>query len=206
MPVLERPGAPFAPPCWRRDAKGGERDGPGSPVAKGDRGPCVAAGARDADGAIWQGNAFHADAWTQVPENQELPDGPAIVAKRRWLAERDRLSRRNGPLGLRLEPDEAIDDIAGDLGRFALVALSFPKFSDGRAFSTARLLREKHGYAGELRAVGNVLSDQIAFMRRVGFDSYEVSHAPTRRALAEGRIVEVSLSYQPGGATRRRPA
>jgi uncharacterized protein (DUF934 family) len=65
----------------------------------------------------------------------------------------------------------------------SLIALNFPKFSDGRAFSTARLLREKFGYRGELRAVGNVLSDQIPFMRRVGFDAFGVSHAPTRRAL-----------------------
>ena len=101
------------------------------------------------------------------------------------------------PLGLRLEAGEAIDDIAADLPRFALIALGFPKFSDGRAFSTARLLREKHGYTGELRAVGNVLSDQIPLMRRVGFDTFEVTHAPTRRALIEGRIAEVALHYQP---------
>ena len=79
-------------------------------------------------------------------------------------------------------------------------ALAFPKFSDGRAFSTARLLRDKHGYAGELRAAGNVLADQIPFMRRVGFDAFEVTHAATRRALAEGRIPEVTLHYQPACA------
>jgi phosphoadenosine phosphosulfate reductase len=127
-----------------------------------------------------------------------LPDGPAIVAKKRWLAERGQLAHRNAPLGLLVEAGESIDDIAADLTRFALIALSFPKFRDGRAFSTARLLREKHGFAGELRAVGNVLSDLIPFMRRVGFDAFEVAHAPTRRALAEGRIPEVALHYQPG--------
>ena len=84
--------------------------------------------------------------------------------------------------------------------RFAIIALDFPKFSDGRAFSTARLLREKHGYAGELRAVGNVLADQIPLMRRVGFDTFEVTNAPTRRALAEDRLAEVTLHYQPAGA------
>ena len=86
------------------------------------------------------------------------------------------------------------------MGRFALIALSFPKFADGRAFSTARLLREKHGFTGELRAVGAVLSDQIPYMRRVGFDTYAVTHGPTRRALAEGRIPEVTLYYQPSTA------
>jgi phosphoadenosine phosphosulfate reductase len=91
--------------------------------------------------------------------------------------------------------------MAADLPRFDLIALDFPKFSDGRAFSTARLLREKFGYAGELRAVGNVLSDQIPLMRRVGFDSFEVTHGPTRRALIEGRLVEVILHYQPASPT-----
>ena len=104
------------------------------------------------------------------------------------------------PLGLLIGAGEKIDDIAADLGRLALIALDFPKFSDGRAFSTARLLREKHGYAGELRAVGNVLSDQIPYTRRVGFDTFEVTHEPTRRALLDGRIAEVTLYYQPAGA------
>jgi phosphoadenosine phosphosulfate reductase len=134
-----------------------------------------------------------------APENDPLPDAPIVLSKAQWLARREQLADRDAPLGLRLEPGETIDDIAADLARFALIALSFPKFSDGRAFSTARLLREKHGFAGELRAVGNVLADQVPFMRRVGFDSYEVTNAPTRRALAEGRIADVTLHYQPTG-------
>ncbi len=157
----------------------------------------------DIDRPIWRAGAFHADAWKAANEG-ELPDGPIVVSKTRWLAERDALMARKAPLGLRLEPGEAIDEVAADLGRFGLIALSFPKFSDGRAFSAARLLREKHRFAGELRAVGNVLGDQIPFMRRVGFDSYEVSHVPTRKALAEGRIAEVTLAYQPGERGRRR--
>jgi phosphoadenosine phosphosulfate reductase len=123
-----------------------------------------------------------------------------MVAKKRWLTERDALVLRNAPLGLHLDAGERVDDVAADLAHFSLIALSFPKFSDGRAFSTARLLRDKHGFTGELRAVGNVLSDQIAFMRRVGFDAFEVTHAPTRRALSQGRIAEVTLHYQPAGA------
>src|SRR5262249_42961092 len=95
------------------------------------------------------------------------------------------------------------------LARFQLIALSFPTYSDGRAFSTARLLREKYGYAGELRAVGNVLNDQIAFMRRVGFDTLAVTHEPTRRALVEKRIAQVTLHYPPTGVSEpsaaRRP-
>jgi uncharacterized protein (DUF934 family) len=162
--------------------------------------PARVSDARDAAGAIWQDGAFRRDAWVRAVDGKALPDAPAIVGKRRWLAERDALAGRNAPLGLHLDAGEGVDDIAADLARFALIALNFPKFSDGRAFSTARLLRDKHGYRAELRAVGNVLSDQIPFMRRVGFDAFEVSHAPTRRALQEGRIPEVTLHYQPAGA------
>jgi uncharacterized protein (DUF934 family) len=165
----------------------------------GDRAALAAAGEPDPEGSVWRDGAFRRDAWTRAEAETPLPDGPVIVSKKRWLAERDRPPGRNGLLGLQIEPGEAIDDIAADLPRFALIALNFPKFSDGRGFSTARLLREKHGFAGELRAVGNVLSDQISFLRRVGFDSLEVTHAPTRRALSEDRIADVKLYYQPTG-------
>jgi uncharacterized protein (DUF934 family) len=151
----------------------------------------------DPAGTIWRDGAFWPDTWVNAEADAALPDGPVILSKKRWLGERQQLAHRNAPLGLLIDAGETVDDIAADLPRFALIALSFPKFRDGRAFSTARLLREKHGYQGELRAVGNVLSDLIPFMRRVGFDAFEVTHAPTRRALIEGRIPEVALHYQP---------
>jgi uncharacterized protein (DUF934 family) len=161
----------------------------------------------DLEKTIWHDGAFHRDAWVYAADSEPLsPYVPTIVAKKRWLAERGEGVARNAPLGLLITPGEHLDDIAADLGRFAVIALAFPKFSDGRAFSTARLLREKHAYAGELRAVGNVLSDQIPLMRRVGFDSFEVTHAPTRRALAEGRVAEVTLHYQPAAAADEPPA
>lgn len=153
----------------------------------------------DPAGAIWRDGAFRRDAWVKV-DATSLPNGPVIVPKKRWLNEREQLGGRNGPLGLLVSAGETVDDIAGDLSRFALIALDFPKFSDGRAYSTARLLREKYGYTGELRAVGNVLADQIPLMRRVGFDSFEVTNAPTRRALTEDRLAEVKLHYQPATA------
>ena len=153
------------------------------------------------DATIWQTARFSSDTWAKAVDGGPLPETPVILSKKRWLAERATLAGRNVPLGLKLEPGEPLDDIAGDLAQFSVIALNFPKFSDGRAFSTASLLREKHGFKGELRAVGNVLSDQIPLMRRVGFDTFEVTHAPTRRALLEGRIAEVRLHYQPAVVT-----
>jgi phosphoadenosine phosphosulfate reductase len=155
------------------------------------------------DGMVWRDGKFRHDHWRPIADDEPLSDAALMLSKARWLAERGGLSGRTMALGLHLEPGEAIDDIAADLSRFALIALSFPKFTDGRAFSTARLLREKYGFAGELRAVGNVLADQIAFMRRVGFDSFQTTHGLTRRALALGRIPEVTLHYQPVGERLR---
>jgi len=178
----------------------GGGDAPGLPLAQ---------GARDPAGTIWYAGAFRTDPWIGAQAGEPLPDTPVIVSRQRWLAERALLRGRNKPLGLRLEAGERVDDLATDLAQFSLIALVFPTFADGRAFSTARLLRDKYAYRGELRAVGNVLSDLVPFMLRVGFDSFEVTHGPTRRALSEGRIAEVTLYYQPGArsephGTRRR--
>lgn len=156
--------------------------------------------ARAADRSIWRDGAFHGDTWVKLENEGPLPDAPVIVSKKRWLAQRDQLLNRAFQVALLLSAGEDVDDVAADLPRFGLVALDFPKFSDGRAFSTARLLREKFRYTGELRAVGDVLADQIPLMRRVGFDSFEVTNAPTRRALVQGRLAEVKLHYQPVGA------
>jgi uncharacterized protein (DUF934 family) len=156
-------------------------------------------GPPDLAGSIWRDGTFHRDVWTRITDTEAVPDTPAAISTKRWLADRKRLVYHGAPLGLVLHAGQRVDDIAGDLAHFSLIALDFPKFSDGRAFSTARLLRDKHGYAGELRATGNVLSDQIHLMRRVGFDAFEVTHAATRRLLTEGRIAEITLHYQPAG-------
>ena len=182
-----------------------ERDRHSSDVVSGPADARLASGAPDPAGPIWQDGAFRRDTWVKADATSPLPDGAVLLPKKRWLAERDQLVARNTPLGLIIAAGETVDDIADDLSRFAIIALDFPKFSDGRAFSTARLLREKHGYAGELRAVGNVLADPIPLMRRVGFDTFEVTNAPTRRALAEDRLAEVTLHYQPA-VTAEPPA
>lgn len=142
------------------------------------------------------------DEWAAVADDAPVPaDRPAIVSLERWQAHGGELAGRNAALGVRLESRHAAGDIAADLERFALVAIDFPKFRDGRGFSTARLLRERHGFAGELRAVGNVLRDQFAFMDRCGFDAFEVADA------AEAEAWQVELArytnwYQRAGDNR----
>ena len=100
------------------------------------------------------------------------PAGDVIVPLALWRARREALAERSGKLGVWLDSHEDPADIAAELGRFAVVAVNFPKFGDGRGFSTARLLRERYGYRGELRAVGEVLRDQLLFMARCGFDAF----------------------------------
>jgi len=98
--------------------------------------------------------------------------GGVIVPLAAFRARRDELLARAAPVGVQLAANEGPEALAADLGRLALVAVHFPKFADGRGFSTARLLRERHGYAGEIRAVGDVLVDQLLFLERCGFDSF----------------------------------
>ncbi len=120
----------------------------------------------------------------------------------RFQAERDVLRRAGVDLGVRLEPGEHPEAIAGDLDRLRLVQLAFPAFTDGRAYSYARILRERYGFAGEIRAVGNVLRDQYLFMRRAGFDAFEVRDGETVEAW-RAAIAAVTNAYQPAWDARR---
>lgn len=119
--------------------------------------------------------SLHADTWRHLEDDAAVPDSDWVtVSLARWLKARDMLRARPGKLGLRLPNDAAPEQIAPDLERFDLIVLNFPKFTDGRAYSQARLLRSRYGYKGELRATGDVLRDQLLFMRRCGFNSFVV--------------------------------
>ena len=100
-------------------------------------------------------------------------------------------------LGVLILPADDVKALAPHLDRIALVAVSFPAFNDGRAFSHSSLLRERLGYPGELRAVGDVLIDQIPLMLRVGVTSFAVSNATAIRRLEEGRLPGIDNHYQP---------
>ncbi len=116
------------------------------------------------------------DPFINVAGEQAIPaTGAIIVSLAQWLAHLDALIARRDPIGIRLRSDQHPEVVADDLDHFAVIALEFPVFRDGRAYSCARLLRERWGYRGELRATGDVLLEQLHFMERVGFDAFEIS-------------------------------
>ena len=129
------------------------------------------------------------------------PTGAVLVTFDQWQAQRAALLARGTPLGVRLHSDQPPALIAADLPHFALVALEFPKFRDGRAYSYARLLRERYGFTGELRAIGDVLLEQLFFMLRTGFNAFEIQGDDPLRAYGTA-LGDVSVWYQPTGDGR----
>jgi uncharacterized protein (DUF934 family) len=107
----------------------------------------------------------------ETADTVAVPEGKVIVPLAVWQAQREVLDKR-ALVAVWLAPDEQAAAIKDDLGRFALVAVDFPKFSDGRGYSIAFNLRKRLNYTGELRAIGDVLRDQLWPLSRVGFDAF----------------------------------
>jgi uncharacterized protein (DUF934 family) len=142
------------------------------------------------------------DIFVHVADGAELPgDGAVLVSAARFLEDPEALLRRSGKTGVIWPNSRAIDDLAPYLDRLAVVALVFPSFRDGRAYSQARLLRERHGFDGELRATGQVLRDQFVFMLRAGFDAFEVKKESDAEAFT-ATAKRYSVFYQPTGDGR----
>jgi uncharacterized protein (DUF934 family) len=117
--------------------------------------------------------AYAEDAFVTVLDEEQVPtQGDVIVSLQRFLAEGDALTAGR-KVGVLVQPGDNIEDLAYDLPRLAVVALAFPKFRDGRAYSSARLLRDRYQFTGEIRAVGDVLQEQALHMVRCGFDAFE---------------------------------
>lgn len=149
-----------------------------------------------------KGGKITADAFVPVADDAELPgDGAILISAARLLGDAEALSRRAGKLGVVWPNNRDVDDLVPWLDRLAVVALAFPSFRDGRAYSQARVLRERHGYRGELRATGQVLRDQFVFMLRAGFDAFEVTKESDAEAFA-ATVKRYSVFYQPTGDGR----
>ena len=142
------------------------------------------------------------DVFVHVADGAELPgDGAILVSAARFLGDAEALSRRVGGTGVIWPNNRDVDDLVPYLGGLAMVALVFPSFRDGRAYSQARLLRERYRFHGEMRATGQVLRDQFVFMLRAGFDTFEVKKESDAEAFA-GTAKRYSVFYQPTGDGR----
>lgn len=149
-----------------------------------------------------KGGKITADPLIDVADDAELPgEGAIMVSAARFLGDAEAISRREARTGVIWPNNRDLDDLVPYLGRLAAVALVFPTFRDGRAYSQARLLRERYGYKGELRATGQVLRDQFVFMLRAGFDAFEVRKESDAEAFA-ATVKRYSVFYQPTGDGR----
>ena len=145
---------------------------------------------------LLKSGAFAADAFNTIADDTALPEGAVIVSLARFEKERETLLARNTPIGMRLKSDENPTRLGADVNRLSLVALEFPKFRDGRAFSWARMLRTRLGFKGEIRAVGDFLFDQLSYQHRVGFDAWEVPDHFTVE-MFNTALAEMTDVYQP---------
>jgi uncharacterized protein (DUF934 family) len=139
-----------------------------------------------------------ADPFVYVEGDEPVPSGVAVIVSAEWLlaAAPAQLANRDAPLGVAWPNDRPESELAPYLAHLALVALEFPVFRDGRAYTQARLLRERHGFKGEIRATGDVLRDQFLFMVRAGFDAFEVKKDADAEAFAKA-TGEFTVRYQP---------
>ena len=146
---------------------------------------------------LLKNNVLVSDTWIHAEADGELPEaGDIIVPFARILKEWDALPARTGRLGVRFGNTDKPEALAGILPRLSVIVLPFPAFNDGRAYSIARKLREM-GYRGELRAIGNVLPDQLQFMLQVGFDAFEIGERFPLETWAKSSR-QMSLAYQRG--------
>ena len=145
---------------------------------------------------IIKSRAVIQDNWQLLEQGAALPfSGDVIVPLDLWTSERAALSFRLGRIGVWLEADADPAVLAPDLARLDVIAVRFASFTDGRGYSIARLLRERHGYRGELRAIGDVLRDQLYYLSRCGFDAFAL-RADQNPAQALSALDDFSEAYQ----------
>jgi uncharacterized protein (DUF934 family) len=142
------------------------------------------------------------DRFLRVLDEAPVPERAAVLLPAsRLLADAQELVLRASPTGVIWPNNRSVVELAPHLDWLALVALVFPSFRDGRAYSQARILRERYGFRGELRATGEVLRDQLLFLQRAGFDSFEISKHEDAYKFAEA-VARYSVFYQPAADGR----
>jgi uncharacterized protein (DUF934 family) len=142
------------------------------------------------------------DCFMRVLDDAAVPEGmPVLLPAVRFLADARELVLRAAPTGVMWPNDRAVSELAPHFDWLALIALVFPSFRDGRAYSQARLLRERYGFRAELRATGEVLRDQLVFLQRAGFDAFELKKDRDAAHFADA-VARYSVFYQPTGDGR----
>lgn len=140
----------------------------------------------------------------ETPQDVRIPVGAVLVSLSVWKARRSELIHREyehgWPLGVWLAAEESAEEIEYDIDDFTVIAVEFDKFSDGKSYSTARLLRERYGYKGELRAIGDVPRDRLAYQHQVGFDAYTVSDFQKAGSVLSG-LFNFNVAKQAGRLT-----
>lgn len=131
--------------------------------------------------------------WVALDQQQPAPASHYLLPLPRWL-ERREIAAEGSPFGVLIDGDQPLEALADTLSELSLIAIQFPKFADGRGFSTARLLRSRYNYRGELRACGDIFRDQLFFLQRCGFDSFELPDDADDSWLES--LQEFSQSYQ----------
>ena len=156
---------------------------------------------------LWTPEGFSEDEWTHAESADALSGNGRFILPLHAFLELDPEQRKSASerLGVLLQPGDQLDAITGLLDQLSLVALAFPAFNDGRSFSKAELLRSRHGFAGAVRATGQVLVDQLPHMLRVGFDEFEVSHPVLLKRLEAGQSGGLPLYYQPSAKAAVSP-
>jgi uncharacterized protein (DUF934 family) len=135
------------------------------------------------------------DSWQHLADDADIVSGDITVSFARWVEQKDVLAAQKGRLGIRVSGEDNLEDIVADLDKFALVVVLFPAFTDGRGYSKARLLRDRYGYEGEIRAHGDVLHDQLYYMTQCGINSFELANS-NRLTEALAAFDDFSENYQ----------
>ncbi len=149
-----------------------------------------------------KGGHIVADPFARIEDGAPIPDPVAVlVPATRFLADVEELARREAPTGVIWPNDRNVAELAPYLDKLSVIALVFPSFKDGRAYTQARLLRERYAFRGELRATGQVLRDQFVFLLRAGFDAFDVVK-PADAAAFEEVAQRYSVFFQPTGDGR----
>ncbi len=135
------------------------------------------------------------DSWIHIADDEKIVAGDITLSLARWNKEKTTLANHQGNIGIRIAPSDDISEIADELKNITLIAVELPAFTDGRAFSHARLLRSRYNYQGEIRAIGSYMADQVFYLQRVGVNAFELKNTE-ELTVALSTLNDFTVKYQ----------